>query len=63
MTRYVITINDQKIGQAGSWHKALDMLIRQEIIQRFRVEIVANNYIIVNDDLRDVTYYIKKEAI
>lgn len=65
MTRYIITINDQKIGQAGSWHKALDVLIRQTGMMRMTITIINRDFVKVSNDNTeyDEVYSIKKEAI
>lgn len=44
---WIIYKNDHRIGQAISWHKALDVLVKQERLGEYTVKHYANNYIVV----------------
>lgn len=46
--QWTIYKNHQAIGQAVTWHKALDILVKQEGINGFHVNIY-NQYIFINE--------------
>lgn len=57
---WIVYKNEQRIGQAITWHKALDVLIKQEPTDRY--EIIHHGQIIfINPANRVYQYKIVKE--
>lgn len=58
--QWVIYKNEQRIGQGISWHKSLDVLVRQEKLNYFSIDFFSRIVFIHNAD-KSQSYKIVKE--
>ena len=47
---WVIYKNNMRMGQAVTWHRALDVLVKQEGIKSFRVEVFQERVFVVSNN-------------
>lgn len=63
MKRWFIYHNDQNIGSASSWHKALFNLTKQIRRQTIQMQFISAEYVRVDAKETQETYYLKLEAV
>lgn len=63
MTRWIIRHNDREIGQASSWHKAINILIKQMECDTFQATFISREFVMVMLIGHEGRFNIKREGI